>query len=191
MAPRLILVRHGLSAHTHTGAVDRAGVQRWRDAYDAAGIQPHPPPPANLVAWAADATHLVASDLERAVQSAKLLAPQRDVRIEPLLREAPLAIPRWPTALPLSVWGTVMYIGWSYRRLRGVDVREPDFQRAESAARWLADLVADGTSAVVVTHGVFRKLLGLHLVRLGWSDAGREGGYRHWSAWGFTGPERR
>lgn len=191
MAPRLVLVRHGLSAHTHAGVVDRDGLQRWRDAYDAAGIQPHPPPSPNLVALAASATHFLASDLARAVQSAKLLAPQREVRIEPLLREAPLAIPRWPIALPLSVWGTVMYVGWSYRRLRGVDVEDPDFRRGETAARWLADLVADGTSAVVVTHGVFRKLLGIHLLRLGWTDAGREGGYRHWSAWSFTRSDRR
>ena len=191
MLARLILVRHGLSTHTHTGAVDRHGIERWRAAYDAAGIQSHPAPAPGLVALAADTTHIIASDLQRAVQSAKMLAPQREIRIEPLMREAPLTIPRWPTPLPLAVWGAVMFAGWSYRRIRGADVTEPDFVRAETAARWLAELVADGTSALVVTHGVFRKLLGLHLTRLGWSDAGRDGGYRHWSAWSFTAPDRR
>jgi broad specificity phosphatase PhoE len=166
--------------------VDRDGVQRWRDAYDTAGIHPHPAPPAALAALAADAAHVIASDLPRAVESAKLLAPTRAIRIEPLVREAPLAIPRWPTRLPLSVWGAIMYAGWSYRRLRGADVMEPDFVRAEVAARWLAELVADGTTALVVTHGVFRQLLGAHLVRLGWIAAGRAGGYRHWSAWTFV-----
>jgi broad specificity phosphatase PhoE len=184
---RLVLVRHGLSAHTHRGAVDRDGVQRWRDAYDTAGIHPHPAPPAALAALASDAAHVIASDLPRAVESAKLLAPTRAIRIEPLMREAPLAIPRWPTRLPLSVWGVIMYAGWSYRRLRGTDVMEPDFVRAEVAARWLAELVADGATALVVTHGVFRQLLGTHLVRLGFSEAGRAGGYRHWSAWTFVG----
>jgi broad specificity phosphatase PhoE len=187
---RLVLVRHGLSAHTRTGVVDRDGVRRWRDAYDIAGIIPQPGPPPALTALAARATHLIASDLPRAVQSAKLLAPEREIRIEPLMREAPLSIPRWPTRLPLSVWGVIMYAGWSYRRLRGIDVTGPDFARGEVAARWLADIVSDGTTALVVTHGVFRKLIATHLVRLGWSEAGRAGGFRHWSAWSFVDGER-
>jgi broad specificity phosphatase PhoE len=193
MPARLILVRHGLSAHTHTGTVDRAGVEQWRTAYDAAGILPHPGPSRDLAALAASATHLIASDLARAIQSAKMLAPhrEREIRIEPLMREAPLALPQWPTRLPLSMWGSIAYVGWSYRRLRGVDVMEPDFVRAETAARWLTELVTDGTSAVVVTHGVFRKLLGLHLARLGWLATGRDGGYRHWSAWSFATPGAR
>ena len=99
-----------------------------------------------------------------------------------------MAVPRWPTPLPLVVWGTVMYARWSYRRMRGVDVTEPDWERATAAARWLSDLVADGSTAVVVTHGIFRKLLATNLTLLEWLAAGRRGGYRHWSAWDFTRP---
>ena len=181
-----MLVRHGLSSHTHRGPVDRAGVERWQEAYDAAGIQPEPPPPQELVTLATESAHIVASDLKRAIESAKLLAPQREIRIEPLLREAPMPIPSWPTPLPLVVWGTVMYARWSYRRIRGADVTDPDWQRAATAGRWLTDLVADGSTAVVVTHGIFRKLLATHLTLLEWTAATRIGGYRHWSAWAFT-----
>ena len=161
-------------------------MERWRVAYDAAGIVPTPAPPADLVAIAAASAHIVASDLRRAIESAKMLAPDREVRVEPLIREAPMPIPRWPTPLPLAVWGTVMYARWSYSRLRGRDIASPDWQRAEAAGRVLTDLVSDGSTAVVVTHGIFRKLLATHLTLLDWSAVARKGGYSHWSAWDFT-----
>jgi hypothetical protein len=165
-------------------------VQRWRDAYDAAGIQVDVPPPQTLTEVAAAATHIVASDLRRAVESAERLAPQRQIRLSPLMREAPLAIPRWPTHLPLAVWDSLMYVAWSYRRFRGADVSGPDWARAATAARWLAGIVVDGTTALVVTHGVFRQLVATQLVHLGWTSTGRRGGHRHWSAWSFAGPAR-
>ena len=188
MTARLILVRHGPSAHTHTGALDRAGVQRWRDAYDAAGIRVAVQPPPALSEIAAGATHIIASDLRRAVESAERLAPQRQIRLSPLMREAPLAIPRWPTHLPLAAWDALMHTGWIYRRVRGADPTGPDWTRAAAAAQWLASIVADGTTALVVTHGVFRQLVATHLVRLGWRSAGRRSGYRHWSFWSFAVP---
>lgn len=188
MTARIVLVRHGPSAHAVGGVLDRAGVERWRDAYDSAGIQPEARPPPALVQMARDATHLVASDMPRALASAEALGSPHEIRVSELFREAPLAIPRWPTRLPLVVWGALVHAAWSYRIARGVDETERDRARAAAASDWLNALVADGSTAVVVTHGVFRRLLGNHLVRRGWVTTGRDGGYRHWSRWSFEEP---
>ena len=119
-AARIGLVRHGPSAHVPAaGAIDRAGVEKWRDAYDSAGIRTDSEPPAALVRIAANASHIIASDLNRAVRSAERLAPRRQIRVSELFREAPLAIPRWPTRLPPGVWGAFITLGWSYRIVRG------------------------------------------------------------------------
>ena len=57
--PRIVLVRHGPSAHVHVGrAIDRAGMDAWRAAYDAAGILAVSQPPPAVIALAADATHI-------------------------------------------------------------------------------------------------------------------------------------
>lgn len=187
--PRIILVRHGLSAHVHTaGVIDRAGVETWRAAYDAAGIHAVSQPPDAVVRIAADAAHVVASDLRRAVESAERLAPGRPVRTSALFRESPLAIPPWPTRLPLRAWGILIGLGWGYRVVRGVDSVGEDRARAAAAAEWLAGLTADGSTALVVTHGVFRRLLAKQLLARGWASAGRRGGYRPWSSWSFVGP---
>lgn len=48
---RLVLVRHGRSAHVHTaGWIDGAGLRAWAGAYDAAGIRDDDRPPAPLAA---------------------------------------------------------------------------------------------------------------------------------------------
>ena len=186
MAPRIVLVRHGPSAHVDAGgAVDYTGINAWRASYDVAGILAEAQPPSTLRSLAANATHLVSSDLLRAVESAQRLAAGRHVLVSELLREAPLAIPNWPTRLPLLGWAMLIHLAWQYRIVRGTDPPEIDGARAAAAAQWLSELVADGSTAVVVTHGVFRRLLALDLASRGW-NARRDGGYRHWSAWILT-----
>jgi hypothetical protein len=77
-------------------------------------------------------------------------------------------------------------VGWGYRILRGVDAAADELARAASAAEWLAGLTADGSMAVAVTHGAFRRLVAKQLLTRGWTCTGRDGGYRPWSAWSFT-----
>ena len=188
MAARIVLVRHGPSAFNVGGVFDRRGVERWRDQYDSAGIQSDARPPASLVHMAREATHLIASDMPRALASARALESPHEIRVSELLREAPLAIPHWPTRLPLVAWGALIHAAWSYRIARGVDETDVDQTRAEAASEWLTSLVTEGSTALVVTHGVFRRLLGKHLVRRGWTTGPRDGGYGHWSTWSFEEP---
>ena len=187
MAARIILVRHGPSSHVHSGGlIDRAGVERWRDSYDSAGIQTHCRPPEALIDIAARATHIIASDLRRALGSAKKLAPDREIQVSGVFREAPLAVPNWPTRLPLAAWAIFIHLGWIYRIVRGTDASDEQLARAAAAAELLADLATVDSTSLVVTHGVFRRLLADQLRHRGWTAVGRVGGYRHWSAWTFA-----
>ena len=87
------------------GALDRAAVERWRAAYDAAGLRAGAEPPAALVREVAGAAVFAASDLPRARESAALLAGGRPVQVSPLLREEPLPLPNLPgLRVPLAAW---------------------------------------------------------------------------------------
>jgi len=184
---RIVLVRHGPSAYVfRPGRIDRDGVHRWRDEYDVAGIRADSQPPQELVQLAAGARHVVSSDLRRAVESAERLVLQRELVMSSLLRETMLDVPRWPTRMPAIACEALAHLVWGYRVLRGMDTTNADRARAIEAARWLADLVADGSTAVVVTHGVFRRQISLQLRALGWISAGRIGGYDNWSTWSFV-----
>ncbi|WP_438036480.1 hypothetical protein [Sorangium sp. So ce204] len=116
MSARIILVRHGRSGHVHTGWIDAAGLQRWRDAYDAAGLAPGELPPPALRRLATQAGVVVASDLPRARASAELLVPGVEIATSALLREVDQPSPPLGNArAPLAVWAlaSARYAHWS------------------------------------------------------------------------------
>ena len=187
-ASRIVLVRHGRSAHVLKERwVDAAGVHRWREDYDAAGIDAESLPPQALIDETARAAVIVASDLARAIESAARLAPGRDVRLSPLLRESHLDIPTWLRARwPLAVWGAAIHVQWLGRLIKRVPLAPVEQQRVKDAADWVEGVVNESGTTVVVTHGVFRRLLGLELVARGWGAKPRISGYQNWSAWPYV-----
>jgi broad specificity phosphatase PhoE len=177
---RILLVRHGRSGHAVSGLLDLAAYQRWREAYEAAGIDANEKPPAELIEAARDARALVASTAARAIASAKLLAPDREVVISPLLRELELPPPRLRVRLPLIGW--VLLIG-AKAAFRGIP---EEFERGRAAAEWLSEMAAERGPIVALTHGSVRRLIATELLALGWSAAKGRRGFHHWSAWAFT-----
>jgi broad specificity phosphatase PhoE len=184
---RIVLVRHGHSAHTESpGWIDADGVNRWREAYDAAGILGNSTPPPELLALAAEAECVMSSDLERAVASVRRLAPAATARVTPLLREMPLEIPRWVRSRwPLVVWEACIHLHWLVQERRGSIAAPREIARAADAVSLLEDVSRELPTVVVVTHGAFRRLLGQRLVATGWTAEPRAGGDRNWSSWPF------
>jgi broad specificity phosphatase PhoE len=186
MSARLVVIRHGRSAHVG-GAVwlDRVGMTGWRAAYDAAGIAAADAPPATLMAMAAKADRIIASDLPRALASAQCLAPGRAIEVSPMLRETPLPIPQLPVRLPLALWEALIHLRWGVRIAVGVEATPAEVARAAAAAAWLSDTAGDRAIGLVVTHGVFRRLLSRQLVSRGWRTLPGRRRYGPWSSWGF------
>jgi broad specificity phosphatase PhoE len=171
---KILLVRHGRSAHVHRGFIDVAGFHRWREAYEAAGIDEQDQPPAALKALAATSSIIVASTAPRAVHSAMLLG--RDVTPSPLLAELALA--------PPNIRGIRMpLIGWALSIGIRRHVSPVEVQRARDAAQWLRDLAAEHGTVLAVTHASFRSLLSRELIARGWHCEIPKGRSRHWSVW--------
>lgn len=191
MTLRLVLARHGRSAHRGPAWHARIGADdfaRWRAAYDAAGLAAGEAAPAALRAVAARAGAVVASDLPRAGASAALLGGTAPRLVSPLLREVDLPVPAWPGArLPLGLWLVGARAGWARGTLPSPEPPPAARARAREGARWLADLAAAHGTVVAVTHGAFRPLLAAALRADGWRGRGwlRHG---HWSTWVLVGP---
>lgn len=182
----ILLVRHGRSAHIHAGWVDARGFLRWGEAYEAAGISIAEKPPADLIAAAARAGAIVASDAPRAIESARLLAQGRDVIVSPDLRELELSPPPLPGRMPLGFWKLAFGIRWLWRQIsKRSNATEAELIRAGDAARRLIDVSRTHGSVLVVTHGSFRHFLSSALVRSGWIER-RRGRQSHWSVWSFS-----
>jgi broad specificity phosphatase PhoE len=187
----IVLVRHGRSAHVARGWLDVDDLRRWIVAYDAAEIVPHHRPPPELVELARTAGVVVTSDLPRALASAALIAPGREVHASALLREAPLETDELPLPrlaglrLPLWVWALVFGLRWLRASRRGEPPPGVDaaaLARAEEAAAWLAGLAGGSGGVVVVTHATFRTLVAAALQRRGWRGPERRP-FREWTAW--------
>lgn len=186
---QIVLIRHGRSAHVNGGRwVDATGVKSWLAEYDASGIAPDDLPPSALARYVEPAEFLVASDMTRAIESAERLAAGRPVLHSPLLRETEVEVPGWmPLRWPVGVWEACIHLQWGYKTLRGVDAPLQERRRAASATKWLTRLAHEGSPVVVVTHGLFRRLLATHLIASGWRPEGALRSYDHWSAWAFRG----
>jgi broad specificity phosphatase PhoE len=183
MTRRLLLVRHGHSAHTHDGSwIDLPRAKRFEQLYDAASIRDDSHPPAELLALSRAAAVLMASDLPRAVASIRRLAPDREPVISPLLRELYFEIPSWGPRLPLLAWDALFHAWWTVRM--PLATGHPELQRARAAAAGV-DANAAGLT-IAVTHGGFRRLLARQLTARGWTISGPTSSFANWSAWELT-----
>jgi broad specificity phosphatase PhoE len=188
---RIVLIRHGPSSHVHRGAMNAAQFVQWREAYEAAGLNPHETAPSELQQLAAIAGALVASDARRAIESAKLLAPDREWTVSAQLRELDLPPPQLGfVRLPLIAWALAFGMRMLVRMIRRRPQIAPhETERVRSAVQWLSELADQHGTVVVVTHASFRGELGRELKRRGWRAGAPRGRARHWSAWLYTRAE--
>ncbi len=178
---RILLVRHGRSAHVHAGWIDLAGFHRWRESYEAAAIAAGETAPPALVDLAATAGAIVASDAPRAIASAKLL--RDDVLVSPLLRELDLHPPNLRgVKLPLALWALSFGAQWLIRHSHATPAEE---ERAGEASTWLADLARERETVLAITHATFRSVLAKQLVASGWTSEPPRRAH-HWSVWAFV-----
>jgi broad specificity phosphatase PhoE len=184
VARRIVLVRHGRSAHVQVGRVDSEGFRSWRRAYEAAGIATGEQAPADVAELAAGAQLVVASDAARAVESARLLSPGRELIASPLLRELDLdCVSLGRLRLPLPAWALAVGCRMLLEKLHGRYPAAHEGARITDAATWLHDLSARNRLIVAVTHASFRKRLAARLLALGWQNDIGERTLKHWSAW--------
>lgn len=181
---RIVLVRHGRSAHTHRGWIDHDGFVRWRDAYEAAGVAADDAPPSQLRTLASSAAVILSSDARRAVESARVLVPGREPVISPLFRELDLHALRIGLRMPLPLWALAVGVNSLMRRVAGGPRHAPhERERLTAAARELDELAARHDTIVLVTHAMVRVALAETLAMGGWTISAREPARRHWSTW--------
>ncbi len=184
---RLAIIRHGRSSHVHSGWINASGFEAWRRAYERAGIREDECVPSHVAQWVTRAGVVLCSDAPRAVASARLLAPDQDIIISPLLRELELKGPGLGRLrLPLAAWAVAVGVVTLLLTLRRRYPSPVDAGRVEDAAILISQLAAQHSEIIVVTHASFRRLLCRRLAQAGWRDESVERSVRHWSAWIMT-----
>ena len=160
------------------------GVKTYEDAYNAAGILDDDAPPTALTEAAARADVLATSHYVRALASVRRLASAREPEVSPLLCEIAIDPPALPVRLPIEVWDAISFVQWTYRLWRRVDREE--VRRARAAVDWLEQHATGGRTVCAVTHGGFRRILDVELLRRGWSAAPGARTHENWSSWTYV-----
>ena len=183
---RIALVRHARSSHVHAGWITASGFRAWRESYEAAGIRDDERAPANLEHLVRQAGLVLSSDAPRAVSSARLLAPGREIVVSPLLSELDLEGPSLG-GLRLPLWAWSLAVGGSILllTLRRQYPSAAERDRVDGASAWLEQLASQHPLIVAVTHGMVRRQLSARLRQMGWRSEPGGGSLRHWSAWFF------
>ena len=183
---RVALVRHARSSHNHTGWITASGFRAWREAYEAAGIREDERVPAHIEQLLGSADLVLSSNAARAVATARLLAPGREIVISPLLRELDLESPALGGfRLPLAAWALAVGGRTLFLSIRRQYPSAAEDDRINNAAAWIEELATRHSLIVAVTHASFRQQLSARLLKAGWqSETGRRS-LRHWSAWIF------
>ena len=179
---QIVIARHGEPALPRKVKLTARGYRDWWARYEAGGILDGQTPPGHLKAAAARSGLILASTRLRSMETARVLAPGREVSHEEVFVEAPLPPPPWPDVLKFSpkTWGVISRISWWLGGHGGQETRQAAQKRAAVAARRLHDEAMAGADVLVVAHGFFNTMMGVELKRLGWRCfKGR--GWRYWS----------
>ena len=166
---RIILARHGKPLPIDAGLITGRDLDGWIRRYDDGGIQKDVPPPEALKHLAASISCILASDLERSVQSAVWLAAGRQVRIEQNLREAYLARTSCVAIrLPPRAWVVIARLAWMLNCLNSTETAAATRVRARNVATQLSALGNLHGSVLVIGHGIFNRMLAKQLRASGW-----------------------
>jgi len=186
----ITMARHGRPALSRREWLSAKGWTDWWAAYDRSGLAEGETPMPVLVDIASESDFVVSSTLQRARETARLVAPGREFEEDALFVEAPLPAPRLPGWLKMrpAMWGVLSRIVWWFGYHGGGESRRMAEARAEQAASRL-EILAEHGDVLLCAHGWFNRMVGRVLRRRGWRRV-YDGGDRYW-AWRRYHPPRQ
>ena len=178
---RIVLVRHGQPHIALSPITGHGGFRDYIGAYEEAGLDPASLPPQELLELVRELGAVFASDRPRSHQSARLLAPDAELAIDPLFTEAPLASPPIPL-LKMSVpgWAVASRLLWHLGFAPGIDNARATRARARRAADILMARAREKGGVALVAHGYFNFMIGRELKRRGFAKIGSHRA-RYWN----------
>ena len=184
---RILLVRHGQPGIALSPRTDHGGFSAYIDAYEAAGLDPASLPPRELGELIAELGTVFASDRARSHQSARALAPQAELIVDPLFAEAPLAAPRIPLLkMTVPKWAVVSRVLWHVGYHPNIENYRKAKHRAAQACDILIGRARKDGAAALVAHGYFNWMIGRQLLGRGFKRTGSHQA-RYWNAVTYEG----
>ncbi len=183
----IVIARHGRPHADRSVLVDHEGYRDWWAGYNRANLHPEEVAPRGLTDLAAQADLIYASTMPRAMHTAQLAAPGREIVTDPVFVEAPLPPPPfWGRRRP-GHWGVLARITWWVGNHGDGESRAEAEIRAEAAVATLAAQALRGKNVLLCAHGWFNRMMRPVLKRQGWREVENTGD----SYWCYRRYEKR
>ena len=171
---KIILIRHGKPAIPTAPRTGHREFRSYIDAYEDAGLDPADAPPEELQDLIGEIAAVFTSGRKRAEDSARALAPNAELIVDPLFVESPLASPRIPLLkMKVTKWAVVSRLMWYAGFSPKIENYRKSKHRAAQAAEILIKRAQKDGGTALVAHGYFNYLIGIELRRRGFVQTGR------------------
>jgi broad specificity phosphatase PhoE len=180
--PMIVIARHGRPALDRHIWINADQYLDWWAQYDAGGLAANQLVPNGLIQALKACKVIVSSSLRRAIETAALAAPGRELVVDPQFVEAPLPPPELPDFILFRprFWGVISRITWFFGNHRGQESRSEAELRAQKAAVWLIEEARKSGSVGLLAHGWFNRMMRPYLLAHGWVCV-YDGRDSHWS----------
>jgi broad specificity phosphatase PhoE len=171
---RIVLIRHGRPAIATAPVARHHEFRSYIDDYEDAGLDPTDAPPVELRDLMGEIAAIFTSGRKRAAESARALAPNAELIVDPLFAESPLASPRIPLLkMKVTKWAVISRLMWYAGFSPKIEGYRKSKRRAKQAADILVKRATVDGGAALVAHGYFNYLIGIELRRRGFLQTGR------------------
>ncbi|HEY2034921.1 MAG TPA: histidine phosphatase family protein [Rhizomicrobium sp.] len=178
---KIILIRHGKPAIASAPVTSHHEFRSYIDAYEEAGLDPTDAPPEELRDLLRELSVVFTSGKKRAADSARALAPNAELIVDPLFVESPLASPRIPLLkMKVTKWAVVSRLMWYAGFSPKIEGYRKSKRRAKEAADILIKRATKDGGIALVAHGYFNYLIGIELRRRGFKQTGSHRA-RYWN----------
>ena len=164
----ITLARHGEPTLRQRAWIVPRQLPEWIRAYDGGGIVAEDPP-REVCAKAAESQLIVSSPTRRCFESARSVAPRREILTENSVREAELPFAGWDfPRLPLPVWTGLFRLGWFCGHSGNSESFAAARGRAKTAAVMLIEFAQQHQAVFVMGHAIMNAIITRVLLRQGW-----------------------
>jgi broad specificity phosphatase PhoE len=150
--------------------ISHRGFQHYINKYQDVGLDPDSLPPQDLRRLVNDAERVFTSELQRAIDSAKLLLPRADIVSDPVFSEAPLASPPIRgVRLKVPAWAVLARMAWHGGYTPSIEDYRQVKRRARRGITLLTNAAKEDGTSILVAHGYINAIIGRMLRLRGWS----------------------
>ncbi|MDX8045340.1 histidine phosphatase family protein [Gracilibacillus sp. S3-1-1] len=175
------LIRHGKSKFTDSHRITVNEFNNWVKNYDDKGVFEEDFYPQETLIKIQSANMVMASDLKRSIESAKLLHQAIKITSIPIFRETELPIPLVKgVKLNPSIWALILRCLWFMGYSKDCESIFNAKRRAQKAAQLLIEHAQEHNSIALVGHGFFNMLIAKELLKNGWIGK-RKTSSKHWN----------